>query len=241
MALSEKDRDDAREVLKRGWLSIDQVTLVKEAMEKTGMGFREAVGAKGFLSASQVEQLGQPTRPRLKPEPEATSSLYPFLLLTSISMIIAGGIYLYTWVDRRDRLQEKETRDQRREADSLAQTSASRMAATYRKKKEIQRNRLAGEAREEINKAKAFQAKDPNVLENPHYRKAATLYTQALEIFPDALLLEERANAYEMWGAIPEAISDITRAASLAPEKAEYYQERRKNLEKKLPLGTRKE
>ncbi len=241
MALSEKDRNDAREVLKRGWLSIDQVTSVKEAMEKTGMSFREAVGAKSLLTSSQVDQLGQPTRRIPTPEPEATSSLYPFLLLTSISMIIAGGIYLYTWVDRRDRLQENATRDQRREADSLAQTSASRIAEAYQKKRAIQRNRLADKAREEINQAKAFQATDPDAPENPHYRKAATLYTQALEIFPDALLLEERANAYEMWGAIPEAISDLTKAASLVPEKAGYYQERMKNLEKKLPEGPRKQ
>ncbi len=239
MGLSEKDRDDARDVLKRGWLSIDQVTSIKDAIEKTGMSFREAATAKGLLSTSQVEQIGHPTKRLVKPEPAKTSSLYPFLLLTSISMIIAGGIYLYTWVDRRERLQAQETRNQRREADTLAQTSASRMAADFRRKKEEQRNRLAEEAREEIKKGEDLLKKSPKAVENPHFKKAANLYSQALGIFEDGKLLGERAHTYELWGAIPEAIADLEKATTLSPEKEEAFRKQIRILQEKLPKGSR--
>ena len=238
MTLSEKDRNEAREVLTRKWLTIDQVTIVKEAMEKTGMSFREAVLAKGILTPSQLQQLGR--RPPPKETQKKTSSLYPILLLTTVSMIIGGGIYLYTWYDSREKTQRRETRDQRRKAILLGQKSANRTAGTLRREKIDRRMYFTGQARKALVEAKNLQKIDPKARVQAPMEVAIKNYTRALLIIEDTKLLEERAQAYEFWGAIPQAIADLEQAAIISPKKTDHYRDRISTLRQKLPGKIRK-
>ena len=239
MPLTDKDREIAREVLSRRWLTIDQVTAVKEAVEKTGMSFQEAAQAKGFLSPARVSQIGQ--KPAAKTLAAKPSSFYPFLLLTTISMILAGGVYLYAWYEKRENRRETAVRDQRREADRSVQASTNQIKNNFRMEKEQRREKFAKRARASLEKAGGLREKHQKVLVDGLIENAIELYTRALLIFLDPKLLEERANAYQLRGSFPEAIADLHHAARISPKKADYYRKRATVIEKKLPPGIRKQ
>lgn len=239
MPLTDKDREDARDVLKRGWLTIEQVTSTREAVGRTGMNFREAALAKGFLNPSQAEQLEKSASPGIVVRSGKPSTFYPVLLMTTLSMIIAGGIYLYAWYEARQAQHERETRNERREGDRKAQTSAYRLTIEFQRGREERRLHLVERARKAFAGAGTLRKKNPEAFEI-EIRKTIGWYNQAIHISPDAGILDERARAHELWGAWPEAIADLERSAKLNPDAADEYGKRITALKLRLPAGDRK-
>lgn len=221
--MTEDDRRHAREVLERKWLTIEEVTTVREAVEKTGVPFLEAARAKGLLTVDRVREMTQPPAPPPPPKaaPRRMPPLYAGILIVAALILIGSDIYFRVKDSAADRRLQQEEARIRQQADQEAILQAEKVRAEAAREEREKANRIRAEAN-----ALRVYARD-KLRENPHspveqdLKEATNLYSLYLAIFPDDVdVLIQRAEVHELRRAREDAVKDLQRARDLDPTRA---------------------
>lgn len=229
--MTEDDRRHAREVLERKWLSIEEVTSVREAVEKTGMPFLEAARAKGLLTTDRVRELTQPaaiaTAPPPPPAPKRPARkpgipiLYATIMILAAAVIIGSDIYFRIQDRKHDRLLQQQEAEMRQKADQEAALQQERIRAAAVKEERDKADRVRREGYALLLHIREVRRQNPREDLRVDLKEATTLYSLYLTVFPnDVEALVERAEIHGYRGAREDAVQDLRRAKELDPARA---------------------
>ncbi len=227
-AMSPADRNHARIALHRGWLTIEQVTRCKEAVEATGDSFLKVAVALRHLTSERARGLAPPT-----PSPRRGLPLpYALLLLAATLLLLGSQVFFAVRAGRESRRLERERVEARTRADEDARRKEGETANLLekRKREDAENHWLQGRAL--LLRAEELILQDPKASAETILDEATRRYSLYLLVYPDdGLVLGERARVHELRHAYPDALRDLQAAIRADPSRAEAFLHRIRELE----------
>lgn len=230
--MSPADRTHARIALDRGWLTIEQVTRCKEAVEATGDSFVKVAVALRLLAPERSRELTPPPPP---PPRHGLPLPYAVLLLVAAILLLGSQIYFAIRSGRESRRLDREMVDARTRADEDARRTERDTEALLEKRKrdDAQTHLLQGRAL--LLRAEEQVQQDPKANLESVLDEATRRYSLYLLVYPeDAPVLVERARVHELRHAYPDALRDLQSATRADPSQATALLPRIRDLEAKV-------